>query len=98
MRSSARRETEAQGPVAPPRDGDVEFGEPGVDKHRSVGPQRQVHSHVVLVDHDRAGGVDEVAPDAVWGGELVAGQAACQQSVTVARHDRQCGIQVHVEG
>ena len=82
----------------PPRDRHVELGEAGVDEHRGVGAQGQVDSDVVAVDHDLAGGVEEVAPQPVGGGQLVEGQLAGKQAVAVAGQHGEGGVEVNVEG
>jgi hypothetical protein len=80
-----------------PGDGDVEFGEAGVDEHWGVGAEREVDADVVVGDGDGAGVVQEVSPEPVGGGEFVAGQFAGErrQLRTVGRRGRRdCDLRI----
>ena len=73
-------------------------GEAGVDQHGVVGAQAQVDGEGVVCEVEGAGAVEEVAPDAVRGGVLVAGEPAGEEPVEVAGDDGQGGVEVDVEG
>ena len=73
-------------------------GEAGVDEDGVVGADAEVEDELVVGEVQRAGAVEEVAPDAVGGGVLVAGESAGEEPVEVAGDDGQGGVEVDVEG
>jgi hypothetical protein len=75
----------------------LQVGEACVDEDGVVAAQVERAGHLVVGDVQGAGGVQEVAPELVGGGGLVAGQAAGQEPVEVAGDDGQGGVQVDVE-
>src|SRR5687768_1522954 len=81
---SAGWEAEAQLAAVDPGDRGGVVGEAGVDEDGVVGADVEVDGERVGGGVDGAGGVEEVAPDAVGGGVLVARQAAGEQAVEVA--------------
>jgi hypothetical protein len=62
-----------------------------------VGAGAQLEGECVVGEAEGAGAVEEVAPDAVGGGVLVAGEAAGEEPVDVAGDDGQGGVEVDVE-
>ena len=72
-------------------------GEAGVDQYRVVGTDAELEDERVVGEVEGAGAVEEVAPEAVGGGVLVAGELAGEQSVEVAGDHGQGGVEVDVE-
>ena len=62
-----------------------------------VGADVELDGERVRGGVDGAGGVEEVAPEFVGGGVLVAGEFAGEEAVEVAGDDGQGGVDVDVE-
>jgi putative transposase len=71
----------------------LQVGEAAVDEDGVVAAQVERAGHLVVGDVQGAAGVQEVAPELVGGGGLVAGQLAGQEPVEVAGDDGQGGVQ-----